>query len=377
MLEQLKKLDKKFLYTICIIIAVPILLIIILAIIRGCSNSKTYENYEKKMISAAEKYVKSKKKEPKTEGESYTITLDKLVNSGYIKSTEKYLKDSTCKGSVTVQNNGASVKENEGGFLLYYSDLKCKDYKTKNLSTELISKETKTGAGLYKVGDEYIFKGQDDTSNDKYVENYINFYGTLYRIMKIDSNGDLKLIKIENEARSYRWDDKYNEIEKHGYGENDFETSLILENLYTIYKKEKTYSKNAKKYIVSKDLCIGKRSINDKQIVSDSDCETILEKQLVSLPNVNDFALASLDQDCKTIDSGSCRNFNYLSNFFYESWTMTGIKEDTYQVYYLASGMPYYAEANEYIDYNMVIYISGHIIDFSGSGTEKDPYVVK
>ena len=42
-------------------------------------------------------------------------------------------------------------------------------------------------------------KGEDDTSNDKYVENYIEFYGTLYRIMKVDSAGDLKLVKIENE----------------------------------------------------------------------------------------------------------------------------------------------------------------------------------
>lgn len=377
MLEQLKKMDKKFLYTVGGIIALPILLLIVMGIARGCSNKKTYENYEKKMISAAQKYFKNKNKEPKTEGESKTVSLEKLVSSGYIKSTDKYLKDSTCTGSVTVQNNGASIKENNGGYLLYYSDLKCKNHKTKNLATNIKEKEVKSGSGLYKVENEYIFKGQDDTSNDKYVENYINFYGTMYRILKIDANDDLKLLKVDSENRANRWDNKYNEVEKHSYGENDFEKSLILENLYTIYKKEKAYSSSAKKYIVSKNLCIGKRSKNDLELVSSSDCEKIVEKQLVGLPSVNDFALASLDPDCKKINSGSCRNFNYLSDFLYESWTMNGIKEDTYDVYYLASGMPYFTEANQYIDYNIVIYISGHIVDFKGTGTEKDPYIVK
>ena len=377
MLEQLKKLDKKFLYTIGLIIAVPILLLIVLAVIRGCSNGKTYENYEKKMITAAEKYVKEKKKEPKTEGEKYTVTLNKLVSAGYVKSSEEFLDDSTCDGSVTVQNNGASVKENDGGYLHYYSNLSCKDYKTKTISSDIISKETKTGSGLYKVGNEYIFKGENDSSNDKYVDNYINYYGTLYRIIKIDSDGDLKLLKSENENRSYRWDNKYNDVEKYTLGENEFGSSLILENLYSIYKNEKRFSKDAKKYIVSKNLCVGKRSVNDKTINSVSDCSVVLEKQLIGLINVNDFALASLDPDCKTIDSGSCRNFNYLSDFFYESWTMTGVKENTYEVYYVSSGTPFYTEANEYTDYSIVIYISGNIVNFSGTGTEKDPYIVK
>lgn len=377
MLEQLKKMDKKFLYTVCFIIAVPILLLVIIGIVGGCSNKKTPENYEKQMISAAKKYFTNKKKEPTAEGEKVEVSLDKLVSGGYLKSPEKYLKDSTCKGSVTVQNNGASVKENKGGYLLYYTNLNCKDYKTNTLVNNIKNKETKTGAGLYKVENEYIFKGQDDTSNDKYVENYIEFYGTMYRILKIDSEGNLKLLKVDSENRQYRWDSKYNDKEKRALGENDFQTSLLLENLYTIYKNPKIYNDKAKQYIVSKDLCIGKRSIDDKLLISNSDCDYVANKQLIGLISVNDFALASLDPDCKTIDSGSCANFNYLNNFLYQTWTLNGVKENTYEVYYLASGMPYYTEANDYVDYNIVIYISGNIVNFSGKGTEKEPYIVK
>ena len=110
MVEALKRLDKKFLVIAGCLIVIPLLLIVFLAVVQGCSNSKmSYENYEKRMIKSAEKYVKAKKKTPTLEGESFTVSLKELIDDGYIKSTEKLLDDDSCSGSVTVRRNGASI----------------------------------------------------------------------------------------------------------------------------------------------------------------------------------------------------------------------------------------------------------------------------
>ena len=57
------------------------------------------------MISAAEKYFK--KNLPTEESELVTVNLDTLVETGYIKSSDKLLGDS-CNGNVNVRRNGSS-----------------------------------------------------------------------------------------------------------------------------------------------------------------------------------------------------------------------------------------------------------------------------
>ena len=63
MVEALKKLDKKFLIIAGCVILIPIFVIVFLAIVQGCSGGTiTYEKYEQKMISAAQKYFADKNK---------------------------------------------------------------------------------------------------------------------------------------------------------------------------------------------------------------------------------------------------------------------------------------------------------------------------
>ena len=134
MVDALKKLDKKFLIIAGCMVFLPILFIIILAIVQGCSNKKlTYEKYESKMISAAEKYIKKEDKKLTNEGESYIIDLSTLVDSDYIKATEDALDD-TCTGKVIVRRNGSSIKSNDGGFLNYIPSLKCDGYNSNSFS---------------------------------------------------------------------------------------------------------------------------------------------------------------------------------------------------------------------------------------------------
>ena len=79
------------------------------------------------------------------------------------------------------------------------------------------------------------------------------------------------------------------------------------------YENSKKINKKMKQHIVAYDVCIGKRSISNVAIDSSIDCSEVLEKQLVSLMNVSDYAKASLDADCTTVKSPACNNYNYLN----------------------------------------------------------------
>lgn len=377
MLDKIKSLDKKTLYLFGGMILLPIILIIVLVIVRGCSGGTvSYSEYENKMISASEKYFKKKKILPTSEGETAEVSLSKLVKGGYIKSSEDLLEDSSCKGTVIVRNNGESIKENEGGYYLYSVNLECKDYSTETLSDNIIKNVVTSGAGLYQTENGYIFKGETDASKKEYVNNYITFFGRDYRIISIDSNGDLRLIKTEQERNSGAWDNKYNEIEKKAYGENKYADSSILKRLVADYNTEKKIKKEAKKYIVAKDICVDLISTTNGSLTNNG-CQNILKNQVIGLIDIRDFAIASLDPDCNSIYSRSCRNYNYMREFLDITWTSSAVAENTYQAYYMNQGMPKYEKTSSTKRYYIVINISGNITNFEGDGSLENPYVIK
>ena len=371
MVEALKKLDKKFLIIAGCIILLPLLLIIFLAIVQSCGNSKvTYEQYEDKMISAAEKYLKKEKKLPTGEAEVVTTSLDTLVDGGYIKSPSKLLEDETCSGQVNVRRNGSSVESNNGGFLNYTVSLTCDDYKTKHFIDVLTENIVTSGSGLYKVGDEYIFKG------DK-VKNYITLFDVEYRIMSITNDGMLKLIKSEQEYNTRVWDNKYNTETNSSSGKTIYEDSSLLNHLISDYENSKVISKKLKPYIVAYDTCTGKRASDDYTISRDIDCSSKVGKQLISLLNVSDFALASTDPECVSTISKSCRNYNYLNKMSISTWTPNSIKDNSYEAMYISDGLSGFESADRYNEYNIVIYIDGNQLFTKGEGTELNPYVIK
>lgn len=371
MVDALKKMDKKFLIIIGCIILIPILLLIFLAIIQGCGNRKiTYEKYESKMITATEKYIKDKDMQPQDESETVTVTLSQLVEGEYIKTTEKLLDDSTCDGSVTVRRNGSSIETNEGGYLNYTVDLKCDNHSTVHLVDKLLENVVTSESGLYKIEDGYVFKG------DK-VKNYITFFGQDYRIMSVDENGILKLVKAESEINSRIWDNKYNTEIGYSYGKNIYKDSDILTQLLSDYNNVKKISTDAKKHVVAYDSCIGKRSSTDYSINKKIDCSDVLEKQVISLINVSDYAMASTDPDCNSIKSRACKNYNYLSDISLSGWTLNSLTDNTYEIFYLSDGLIEITNANSYVEYSIVIYIDGNELYTSGNGTSTDPYIIK
>lgn len=371
MVEAFKKMDKKILIIVACIILLPILLIIFLAIIQACSNSKlTPEKYEEKMISAAQTYLEEKAKEPTVEGETVVVKLSKLVSGGYIKSSEKLLGDESCEGSVTARRNGSTIEKNDGGFVNYTVDLKCNDYKTTTLKEKIMEDLTTSGSGLYNQNNKYIFKGEE-------VNNYITFFDNQYRIVSMDSNGFIKLLKVEEESNSIYWDVKFNVEVNDSYGKNIYKDSFILKQLLDDYNNTKKISNKAKKHIVSHSICVDLRNFEDSSINYNNNCTNTLENQVISLLDVEDFAKASLDPECISIYSKSCRNYNYLKDLSLNAWTYVADSSNTYEVYYLSNGIIRSQEASRYNTYNIVIYIDGNEKIASGDGSEEEPYVIK
>lgn len=370
MISALKRLGSKFLIMICCLIGIPIFILLMLVIIQGCGNKKiSNKKYEEKMLEAAEKYVSNKNIELKEEGSTIVIKLDELVDSGYIKSTEKLLSDASCDGSVTVRRNGSSVDSTNGGYLNYIVNLTCDNYKTTHLVDKLKEQIVTEGNGLYQVENSYVFKGDE-------VDNYIMFFDNLYRIIGIDENGILKLIKVYSETPSKVWDDKYNvDIEKYS-GKNIYKDSSILNQLNKDYENNKKISEEAKQHIVAYDVCIGKRSSTDYTISKEIDCSEKLEKQVVSLLNASDYAMASLDPDCTNLKSRACGNYNYLKNVISVTWTLNSISDNTYDVIYLSGGLMEISNAKKIMRYNIVIYIDGKGLYAEGKGMENNPYII-
>ena len=371
MVNALKRMDKKFLIFAGLIICLPLLLIVFLAIVQGCGDKKvSYETYETKMISALERYINDTDKVPTEEGKQKTVKLSTLVSKGYIKSTEKLLDDDSCDGSVSVRRNGSSLEQNNGGFLNYTVELNCKNHKTVHLLDKVMENLVTEESGLYKTDDGYVFKGNK-------VNNYINFYGNTYRIMSIDTNGILKLVKNEPESTNRIWDNKFNVETNRSSGKNIYKDSVILEFLLNDYFNAKKINSKTKKQIVAYDVCVGKRNSNNYAIDKGIDCSEKLENQVISLLNVSDYANASLDADCTSLNSRSCNNYNYLYGSVSSTWTLNASLDNGYDVLYLADGIMFSQVANTYSEYNIVIYIDGNQLYTLGNGSSNNPYVIE
>lgn len=366
MVEKLKQIDKKYLIVFVGIVGILFLIIIVAVIIKLFSGpGKNYESLENKLVKAAEKYISNEDITPIEKGEKLVITADTLIAEDYLKELSKYIDD-TCTAQVTVMNNG--------GVALYIPDVQCTEYKTTHLKEKLIDDNLvvdsteKYPSGLYEENGEYIFKG-------KYPNNYVSFGGIIWRILRIDSNGDLRVIKVQTEEDPYYWDTKYNVATKGSTGINEYETSLFVERITAKYSK---FKDEHKKHLIEHSVCIGKRSRTDVEIGLSIDCEQILEKQYISTLSITEYALASLDENCVNLASGSCKNYNYLNSVLTTAiWTTTASNETTYQIYTLGNNSTRLKAANEENKYHWVIHISGEELYKSGTGSVSDPYIIE
>ena len=365
-LDFWKNLDAKMKRLILIVLLLIILIIaffIVVKIIVG--NNMSYEQMEAKLKNAAEEYY-SKNEEllPKEDGNEVSIDATQLVTDGYLKEFEKYNKKEgpNCNGQVFVINNN--------GHYLYAPNLNCTDYKSSNLTNEIKKQHpiVTEGNGLYQVGEELVYRGE-------FVNNYVKFANKIWRIVKIDANGYIKILQNETKERSY-YDNRYNINIKKNYGINNYEVSRAKEALNALYNDPEEFTDNEKSKISSHNLCIGKRTGEEKENDGSLECKVVTEKKYpLGLIQLNESINPSLDENCVTPASESCANYNYLDDVFSSAWTITAYSKNTYEAFSVFG--PNLEKTNRSRKIYMTLYLSNRLPYLGGTGTADDPYIME
>lgn len=342
-----------------------ILIIILLIIISACSSSNggSYSSIEDKMVVAAQKYYSNNKNAlPKLEGSQVRVTISTLVDKELLKEVkDPKNKSNLCSGYVEV-----TKVSNDYSYIPF---LTCKGNYEPEYLTDKIKKSTQDelGNGLYEINGEYIYRGDD-------VKNYVSFNNMIFRIIKIDSSNNIKLVLNEKTENYYVWDDKYNSQKQQNVGNT---TNYLLTNIRKSLNEyyDATFTKENKAKIVSKTLCVGKYSLTDDFSV-EKECSIIKENEKIGLLNLTDYKNASLDGGCVSIKSGECTNRNYLASDNINTWTLNSSSDDTYHVMYILNEIDE-SSANNEKRVNPVIYLSDKVITNKGNGSLDNPYIIK
>lgn len=326
---------------------------------------RSYTEIENIMLEAAKTYLQQNPKElPQNLNDTISLSEDELVASENMDSIAEYLKDeaSACSGTVNVTNINGKYR--------YASLLDCGKKHTTTKLIDYIQKNVpivESGNGLYNINNELVYRGDN-------VNNYIKFSGKTYRIIKF-SNEHAIIIYTEK-LEGIEWDDRYN-IEKEDIsGINDYSVSRIREYLDNLYKGTELISNENKLLVTAHNLGIGKRNESDTDKSGSLENQIILENQFIGLISINDFLNASLDNNCTTTTSRSCINYNYLSKYKYNWWTMTANSTDSYKVYRIQSTAQTTPASNTaYV--RPVLYLAKDAILVSGNGSKEKPYTIR
>ena len=103
----------------------------------------------------------------------------------------------------------------------------------------------------------------------------------------------------------------------------------------------------------------------------------IRDNQILSLPSITDYTLASYDTNCKQIGDPSCTNYNYFTNFMSSSWSAIGVNGTTDSVYLASIGNQISYTTNQRKEVNIIIYINANSTIDSGDGSKNNPYKIR
>ena len=228
-----------------------------------------------------------------------------------------------------------------------------------------------SGDGLYKdeYEDRYFYKGANPN-------NYINFNNSLWRIISIENDGTIKIMKNEN-IGEMAWDTSV------GVYWGTASLNVYLNNSFLA-----TLSDTSK--IVSKNFSIGEVTLLNSSLKSQVDEENAtLFNAKVGIITVSEFLRSNSNiSQCSTFLLNSdnrkiCVNTSWITNTlsFDNFWTITPAKNSYNDPYVYPIG------SNGYIDYisnsnfknNVfpVIYLSSTVKITGGDGSQNNPFVIE
>ena len=340
-----------------------VILIIIIAVVLVSSKNKSLT--EQDLINGANAYyTKNPALLPKENYDSVSVQLSTLISNGII-SNDKNI--STCPIYVIVTNMNGTYS--------YTPVMNCADNNTANASlvSKITSNITTNGSGLYNSNGKFIFRGENPN-------NYVKFGESLWRIIGLDENNNIKMIYSDIYIDYYEWDNRYNkDVNQSGIldkGINNFvgnEKSRLKEYLDSFFANENNIEKFTAARIartVKFNTCIGKANIESGNINICSDTYN----SRISTITIDDYVNASLDSSCNFNDTMSCRNYNFLN---LDGWTITANSSNTYQAYFIDKDEGIYTK-DTYIRSAVrpVIALKNDVLYISGSGTMLDPYMI-
>lgn len=359
------------------IVGVLVLLILIIWLLTLFKGSyTTYEKVEQLMANAADKYYKTYPEMlPVNEGK-YSLQYSALVDGEFIKPLNKLLKDGdSCNAEVYVYKTEVSYD--------YVPMLNCGDnYKTVELFQKIMDDNpvVSTNSGLYKATDgSYYFRGKIDN-------NYVSL-GTigsgkrqraiLWRIMGIDSNGNIKIKSIESFTDKTVYDNRYNAKQGKNVGYNNYEESILKDYLANNSGDESFLTNNQKEVLVQMPLCYGKRKMNEQKVDGSVECSLKSDPVYFGTITPYEYMRVSLDKNCKKLTDKSCGNFNYLYNDLESEWSITASTESDFEVYTLNGAAFELSRASYSKKVYPTAYISARVLFKGGDGSEKNPYIIK
>ena len=357
-----------------IIVGGTVVLLIILYIASLFTNKNySYDDMESIMKEAAISYFADYPDYlPKDDGDIVEVDTANLVVAGKMKALAEYRNDGVvCTGTVQVEKAGSEY--------LYLPFLNFgESYYSVELANKIVTDNpVKTsGDGLYSNGGNYVFRGEN-------VNNYVQLDNSLWRIVKVNSDGNVVLIHANGLDFYQPWDDRYNEEMQYQSGVNNFNVSRIKEYLQKIYSNpseddgEDILSDKDKARITSYTLCIGNRSADSESKTNTEECRQKAQNQKLGLLTLSEYLYASLDTGCKSANTRACMNYNYLA-MSDEWWLVTANSENTSTVFKVdRNGIVKADNTSTYSKVRPVVYLNSRIMYLEGKGTLAEPYKVK
>lgn len=359
---------RKNLIKIIIILVVLVSIGLLVAKMVMDAQSGTSAN-ERALINAAKAYYNDLKQAlPTTNYATVTVSSKILTSKGYLKpildANDNVIE---CSSYVTV-----TKVDNE---YIYSPYVNCGfDDDTKLLYDRIISTVSsnteKNGANeLVAVGNEYVYRGEKPN-------NHVRFANKSWRIIKIDSERNIKLIYAGENYGPLAWDDRYNVDRGDTTGINDFKVSRVREYLNSYLNNKDNFSAESKSKIALVDICVGKRNENDLSTDGSAECSERLVDEMIYLIQANEYLNASNDPNCPAIIK-SCMNYNYLSKIN-SYWSITGVAGSTSKAYriYPTEGL-IARDTSTVLNVLPVISLRSDTVWKSGTGTSSDPYIIR